>query len=237
MNVAPDDAHWAAYNAQQHDRPVRPLCQEVLDLAGPADGRSAVDLGSGAGRETRALLGAGWQVHAVDGEPGVTAALADVDDKRLTIEVTHFGQLQALPPTDLVYAGYSLPYQPPEQFHRLWTLVRSSLRPGGWLAANLFGERDSWAGAAGMTFFSGTAARRLFAGLEVVRWTEVDEDGPAFSGPKHWHVFDVIARRPGHSCAATARQLATRTAAQVDRGGPLVVGSVGSWVRTSGGCL
>jgi trans-aconitate methyltransferase len=216
MKAAPDDAHWAAYNARQHDRPVQPLCQEVLDLVGPADDRTAVDLGCGAGQETRALLRAGWRVHAVDGEPGTLAALADVtahidltalvdvDDERLTIEVTHFDQLQALPPADLVYAGYSLPYQSPQQFHRLWTLVLSSLRPGGWLAANLFGERDSWAGAAGMTFFSDTAARRLFDGLEVVRWTEVDEEGAAFSGPKHWHVFDVIARRRGHGRAATA---------------------------------
>ncbi|KZM36758.1 hypothetical protein OJAG_05270 [Oerskovia enterophila] len=32
--------------------------------------------------------------------------------------------------------------------------------------------------------------------LDVVAFREEDEDGPSFSGPKHWHVFDVIARAP-----------------------------------------
>jgi trans-aconitate methyltransferase len=195
MKKAPDEAHWSAYNAQQRCRAVRQLCREVLELAGPAAGRNAVDLGCGAGRETRALLEAGWRVHAIDAEPSVTAALADVDDDRLTIEVTRFAELQALPDADLVHAGYSLPYQSPEQFGRLWTLIRSCLRPGGWFAGNLFGERDSWAGAEGMTFLSGSSARELFDGLDVLYWTELDEDGQAYSGPKHWHVFDVIARR------------------------------------------
>jgi hypothetical protein len=31
--------------------------------------------------------------------------------------------------------------------------------------------------------------------MEVVSFNEEDEDGQADSGPKHWHVFDVIARR------------------------------------------
>jgi SAM-dependent methyltransferase len=195
MKAAPDDAHWAAYNAGQHDRDIRPLCREILDRAGPGAGRCAVDLGCGAGRETRALLDAGWRVHAFDGEPGVRAALADVDNGRLTIEVIHFADLTSLPPADLVHAGYSLPYQTPEQFNRLWTRIRSSVRPGGWLAVDLFGERDSWAGADAMTFLSARAARELFDGLEVVSWVELDEDGPAYGGPKHWHVFQVIARR------------------------------------------
>jgi hypothetical protein len=43
--------------------------------------------------------------------------------------------------------------------------------------------------------------RDLFHGLEVLHFHVEDEDGAALSGPKHWHVFDVIARRP----AATAR--------------------------------
>jgi len=30
--------------------------------------------------------------------------------------------------------------------------------------------------------------------MDVVSFNEEDEDGQADSGPKHWHVFDVIAR-------------------------------------------
>ena len=193
METAPDDAHWAAYNADQGDRPARPLCREVLELAGVGSGRTAVDLGCGAGRETIALLDAGWRVHAID---GILPAFADVDRERLTVEAAHFAELTVLPTADLVYAGYSLPYQPPDQFHRLWKLIRASLQPGGWIAANIFGERDAWAGAAGMTFLRSAEVRGLFDGMEIVRWSETDEEGPAYSGPKHWHVFDVVARLP-----------------------------------------
>lgn len=38
--------------------------------------------------------------------------------------------------------------------------------------------------------------RALFEGLEIMSFNEEDEDGQADSGPKHWPVFDVIARQP-----------------------------------------
>ncbi|WP_243420800.1 hypothetical protein [Micromonospora globispora] len=47
-----------------------------------------------------------------------------------------------------------------------------------------------------MTFLSEASARALLEGLDLVSFTERDEEGAAYSGPKHWHVFDVIARRP-----------------------------------------
>jgi hypothetical protein len=87
--------HWAEYNDSQRGREVRPLCSELIALAGDGAGRDAIDLGCGAGIETRV-----------------------------------------------------------------------------------------------------TAARALFDGLDVLRFTEVEEDGAAYSGTKHWHTFNAIARMP-----------------------------------------
>jgi hypothetical protein len=36
--------------------------------------------------------------------------------------------------------------------------------------------------------------RALFDGLTIEHWDCEDAPGQAFSGPKHWHVFHVIAR-------------------------------------------
>lgn len=47
-----------------------------------------------------------------------------------------------------------------------------------------------------MTFRDARAAKELFDGLEVESFEEEEEDGEAFDGPKHWHVFHVIAREP-----------------------------------------
>jgi hypothetical protein len=68
--------------------------------------------------------------------------------------------------------------------------------PGGVLAVNLFGDRDAWAGEPGMTFLTREAARMLCAGLEISFWHEEDAEGPAYSGPKHWHVYDIVALSP-----------------------------------------
>ncbi|WP_306214792.1 class I SAM-dependent methyltransferase [Actinoplanes sp. RD1] len=194
-----DDAHWVAYNAVRGSRPARDLLIRAAATAGPGRGRAAIDLGCGAGVETRALLDAGWRVHAIDGAPGteevIRRTVGGVHD-RLTVANLHYADLTTLPPADLIYSGYALPYQPRESFDRIWALIRGALRPGGVLAVNLFGDHDEWAGTEGETFLTAAEARALVTGLDVIMWDEEDAPGPAYGGDKHWHVFHVVARRP-----------------------------------------
>ncbi|WP_328464752.1 class I SAM-dependent methyltransferase [Actinoplanes sp. NBC_00393] len=199
MTERHDAGHWARYNARQTSRQVRDLCRHAMALAGPGAGRTAIDLGCGAGRETRALLDAGWRVVAVDSEPGTEARLLRTIGGRhpaLTVRTCGFEAVSELPAADLVYAGYALPFQPRSSFDQLWTAIRSALRPGGRVAVDVFGDHDSWAGDPAMTFLPEAEARALVDGLETEHWHEQDAPGPAFSGPKHWHVFELIARRP-----------------------------------------
>lgn len=199
--VARNGEHWAAYNDDRRDRAPRPLCAEVLSLAGDGGGRAALDVGCGAGVETAAMLDAGWRVCAMDSAPGTRERVlrtAGAGHGGLTVDTTDLGEIDRLPPADLVYAGYSLPYVAPRDFPRVWGLIRASLRPGAWLAVNLFGDRDSWAGTPDETFLDEASVRALFDGLRIVRFGEEDAPGESYGGPKHWHVFDVIARRdPG----------------------------------------
>ena len=166
-----------------------------MALAGPGAGRVAIDLGCGAGRETRALLEDGWQVVAYDSEPTMLAA-ADRTHPALTAHELSFEQIPDLPPADLIHASYALPFQSRESFDRLWTLIRASLRHGGLIAVNIFGINDAWSGAPNMTFLTAEEAEALATDLTIEHWHEQDEVGPAFSGSKHWHVFSIIARRP-----------------------------------------
>jgi len=47
----------------------------------------------------------------------------------------------------------------------------------------------------------------LLDGLDILRLEETERDGHAFSGPKHWHTFDILARKPtsNHPSAPASR--------------------------------
>jgi trans-aconitate methyltransferase len=83
-------------------------------------------------------------VHAIDSAPGtVERVLATAGaDERLSIEVRDLALPDGLPAADLVYSGYSLQYLAPGDFEPVWARIRESLRPGGWLAVTLRGDRD-----------------------------------------------------------------------------------------------
>lgn len=199
MESLADSKVWADYNAAQADRPVRSLCLDAMALAGPGIGRRAIDLGCGAGKETLALLNDGWNVHAVDSLPDTRERLRGIApdaDGRLSIEVRAFQELRVLPPADLIFAGYSLPFIHPDTFGGFWAVLLDALRHQGIVAVNLFGDRDSWAGIPEWNFHTEPEARQLFAGLEIVKFEVYDADGQSFRGPKHWHIYDVVARRP-----------------------------------------
>jgi hypothetical protein len=95
-----------------------------------------------------------------------------------------------------LYAGYALPFLRPDAFPAFWAGVRKQVRPGGLIVVNFFGPRDSWQGRDEMSFIDLGAVKELAEGLELIAIDEEDKDGDSFLGPKHWHVFDLIAREP-----------------------------------------
>jgi hypothetical protein len=71
-----------------------------------------------------------------------------------------------------------------------------ALAPGAVFAGQRFGNRDTWADDPDMTFHARHQAEVLLDGLDVLRLEETEQDGHAFSGPKHWHTFDILAGKP-----------------------------------------
>jgi tellurite methyltransferase len=198
-----DEPTWEGFYKWTEGREPRPLFLKALARfeakSGPSSPLHAIDLGCGDGIETLALLKASWQVLAIDSEP---AAIAQLQSKahgehqsQLETRTVSFEDLE-FPETDFVYAGYSLPFCKPEYFDRLWANITASIHPGGRFAGQLFGIRDSWADNPKMTFHSAEQVNSLLVpGFEIETLREVDEDGEALSGPKHWHVFHIIARK------------------------------------------
>jgi tellurite methyltransferase len=204
-NAAPraSPRKWAAYYRFTARRPPRELLLHLLNHLDwerkGGRGRTAVDLGFGAGNETLELLRRGWKVVAIDGQRAAAEFLARRVPAQhrgaLTILVAPMEGLE-LPEADLVHASFSLPFCSPEEFPRLWSTIRRSLRPGGHFAGQLFGDRDEWHGKRPLSFHSPAQVRRLVAGYRPELVRETVEDGMAFDGPKHWHFFDLILGKP-----------------------------------------
>ena len=196
-----DATSWGDYYRHTLGRELRPpfvRAMHVLREAGITPAQ-AVEVGFGDGEETLALLADGWRVLAIDASPQAAEVLgprvpAEIAD-RLEIRSTP-AEETVLPRFDFLYAGYTLPFLGAEAFGRFWAHALDRANPGGYLAVNFFGPHDTWADRPNMQFHERAKVERLVEGLDVVVLDETEEDGPSFLGPKHWHLFEVIARKP-----------------------------------------
>lgn len=191
---------WIGYYDAQAGRAPRELLIRALD-AFDREGRVgvAIDLGCGDGTDTVEMLSRGWDVVAIDAqEDAIRRVRERIPPEAAARSTTIVSEMERVRfhEADLVLASWSLPFCRPESFSDVWERLRSSLRPGGRFAGELFGDRDSWASDPEMTFHDAAAARTLFEGWGVESFEEEEEDGEAFDGPKHWHVFHVVASRP-----------------------------------------
>ena len=98
-----------------------------------------------------------------------------------------------------VNAEFSLPFIRAENFAAVFARLLGSVRRGGLFTGQLFGPNDSWnTPESGMNFHSRTAVEALLAGFEILELEEEDHPGKTKLGDdKHWHIFHIIARKPG----------------------------------------
>ncbi|MBK7405122.1 MAG: class I SAM-dependent methyltransferase [Phycisphaerales bacterium] len=199
---------WPAYFQVVAGKPPRETLLDALrrfDAEGlprpDATPPLAIDLGCGEGRDTAELLRRGWKVIAIDAHPDAVRRLKARPDlthpERLEIRERPFEGLQ-LPAAILVNASFALPFCPPDHFDALWAAILTALPPASRFAGQLFGDRDDWAAIPDRTHHTIDQARALLADFDIEHFQEEEDDGKdALSNPKHWHRFDVVARRKG----------------------------------------
>ena len=100
-----------------------------------------------------------------------------------------------MPSADLIHASLSLPFCHQQHFDALWAKIVNSITSGGWFAGNFFGVNDSWTVHDDMTFHTEAQIRKMLEPFEIVYFHEEDEEGRSTIGPKHWHIFTVMARK------------------------------------------
>lgn len=197
-----DTVNWETYYQKVSGRQARPLLRDAVEHAGPSNPEmphQAIDLGCGDGTETLILLEHGWHVLAVDGEPAaITQLRAKVPAEaveHLETRIATFEAIGSLPVTDLIHASLSLPFCHPRHFDALWTKIANSIASGGWFAGNFFGVNDPWTVHDDMSFHTEEQVRKMLEPFEITYFHEEDEEGRSTIGPKHWHIFNVIAQK------------------------------------------
>lgn len=195
--------NWAGYYRWTAGRPPRELLLRALDHVAwekrtGRKMRTAIDLGCGAGNDTLELLRRGWQVLSIDQQTTALKFVARRVPKRwvgrLSLLAAPMEGL-SLPRADLIYASFSLPFCAPESFPALWSAIHRALTPGGHFAGQLFGDRDEWYGKRPLTFHTLRQVRALAKGYRIELLREIEEEGRAFEGPKHWHYYEVILEK------------------------------------------
>ena len=188
---------WEAYyRRREGGAPRESLLKVLTSLAEPG---LAIDLGCGSGIDTLALLAHDWQVLAIDQEPQafvwLERAVPSEWRSRLETQQAAF-ETVTLPACDLVNASFSLPFCGPEQFDQLWQKVVRALGRNGRFAGHFFGDRDDWSDNSRMTFHTAEQVQTLLALFEIEWLEEKEYEEKRPNGEwKHWHFFEVVARK------------------------------------------
>ncbi len=194
---------WVQFFEATAHRGPRDHLLRLLDFV-PHQG-TALDFGCGCGHDTVALAKHGLHVRAVDfhedaiRRTGAAAEAAGLNDRVMLSQAT-FEDFDFPESYEAIYSGFSLPFCPKDEFENIWRRLRESLKPGGVLAFQLFGDHDGWANlpeyADEVCFHSRAQVERLLEGTERLFDDEVEKDGhTALGEAKYWHVFHLIVRR------------------------------------------
>lgn len=144
------------------------------------------------------LIQNGWRVTAIDKEDTekmIRNSLKEEEQDLFEFIKQDFKNV-TLKPCNLLIANASLSFCDKKYFYNLWNKIVSSILKDGYFLGNFFGIHDTWADRPNMIFFSKDEVLKLFSSFEIINFKEIEKDGKtALGAHKHWHLFNVIAKK------------------------------------------
>ncbi len=185
------------YIEKNKDMPPRQLLVKALTFT--TERNEALDLGAGPLTDTKYLVEQGFKhVIAVDRSRNAESIYATLPSDKVDYITASFEDYTFPPDTfDIVNAQFSLPFNPPDTFSEVFDRLKKSLNDGGIFVGQFFGPKDSWKiDHPNMSFHSKDDVETLLSDMEIIQMEEVEKDEkPAVGNLKHWHIFNVIARK------------------------------------------
>lgn len=185
------------YDATKKDKPHKNLRFFIDNIR--TEPTNAVDLGCGQGNDVLFLIKNGWNVLGIDREnveDRIRIRLNNKEQLLFKFELQDFEELKSFK-ANLIVANFSLSFCNNKKFKNTWKTIEESLQSGGYFVGNLLGVKDSWMkNKLDMTFFTKEDIEKLFKCFQIINFNEVETDKTtALGNQKHWHFFDVIAKK------------------------------------------
>ena len=160
-------------------------------------GKTAIDLGAGAGNDAKFLLEKGFKVTCIDKEEKSKDIIMSqiTQNENLKFELQEFENIK-LHKADLIYSCFSLHFCNPEKFNDMMNEIINNINTNGFFVGNFLGEEDGWYGNDKMTFLLKERALDYFKDFEIKYYAEKKYVKDAVIGEKkNWHVFEIIAMK------------------------------------------
>ena len=189
-------SRWRQFNQNTAHNPPRELYREALKFARSSDS-VALDIGAGAGNETKDMLLRGFNVVAIDANPELLEIAQTINSPNLMAVVSRMEDYDyGSEKYDFVIAMFALPFIEPSQFTSVFERILDSFKPGGVFAFHLLGVNDGWSVNNKMTFLTAEAAQALFGDNTQLLFKEAKYNGKMANGEnKHWHIFECILEK------------------------------------------
>lgn len=186
---------WETYF--NNTRNVKP--SSLLMLALPwTTGKTALDLGAGALRDTKLLLKEGFDVVSVDSSPLIKNEAVGLEGVTIINSTFQDFFTSNDKKFNLITAQFALPFNPRKSFDKVWKSIYNSLRPDGIFTGQLFGLNDEWNESGSLLcYHSEEEVSKLLRRYHTIRIAEIEEEKATAvdSATKHWHYFEFIAKR------------------------------------------
>ncbi len=190
--------NWDKYHKITNNKPPRKNIIKFIDKYKDLTG-NAIDLGCGGGCDTIYLIEHNWNVLSIDStdvENIIRNKLSYEKQNKFNFQVQKFEELH-LPKCDLIISNNALPFCNKKYFYNMWKEISNSINSNGFFVGNFFGLKDEWNIHENKgTFLSKEDVTELFKDFDILEFDEIEKDRSTALGKiKHWHTFEVIARK------------------------------------------
>ncbi|OFZ47742.1 MAG: hypothetical protein A2381_07050 [Bdellovibrionales bacterium RIFOXYB1_FULL_37_110] len=187
---------WEIYYKKFYNKPPSPLLKIALTNNFYKNG-VAYDVGCGTGSDTRFLLTKKWNVLAIDREDMAMVTLKkDLSKfKGLNCLKEDFTKL-VFQSSELIHGTYSFGFAGEEGFDLLWQKMVESLKTGGTLSGELFGDQDDWKNSTRVKTIGHLELTKLIKGFDIMYFDEEHFHRPTALGDvKKWHVYSLVLKK------------------------------------------